>query len=189
MFKKLLQPLSEGEKSILVLSFLEEKGETAFQEGSLSPEEINNLLLSTSHYTLINFLEFFYLYRRNADFARNINELAHGLGISLRGLPLSPTFLIRLGFTFISTRANLDEDDKKIIADNWVKSFTDTDKPFDSEKAACESWVGNIVRTVQSYELIHQTGQELDGEYAGQVFDNLLDNRELVKKYLTYRKL
>lgn len=187
MFKKKLQPLSDDDKAYIVLVFLENKGETAFK--GLEPDEVTNLISSTTQYTLINFLEFYLLYRNNTQFANKINDFAGQLNIVLKNLLLTPKLLIRLGYVYINTRPNLDDKDKKELLHKWTSKYSDLDAVFPSDKEALDSWVSNIVPAVQIHEAVVQNEIEVDGNYAGLVFDNVFDNRELTKQYMGFRNL
>lgn len=188
MFKKQLQPLTDGDKAVVILSYLEKRGDTTFQDDNLSDEMTLNLVMGTPQYTLINCLELYYLYKDNTKFAKRINSMALQLRIKLEKLQLTPQFLIRLGYFFISTRPNLDETDIKAISDGWVQKYEDVYKPFATEEQSLRSWVNDIVTELQSYEAIMQVDEDvLDGEYAGMVFSNVTDNANLLKWYQDYR--
>lgn len=181
MFRKQLQPLSDGDKTVLVLSFLEERGEVELEGYKDLPiNEVEDFVLGTPHYTLINALEMFYLYRRNTQFRTHINNLAAQFGISLNGLPLNPKFIIRLGFTFISTRPNLTEEDKKSISESWSKKYKNVDKEFSSEEEACDSWVHDIIQGLQINEGLQPSAPALGG---------IVDNDLLKDRYLEYRQI
>jgi hypothetical protein len=186
VFRKQLQPLTEGDKAILVLSYLEESGViNPADYKDLSSDEVNNLVLGTSHYTLINALEIFFLYRENSHFRDHINKLASQYKISLKNLPLSPKFLIRLGYTFISSRPNLTEDDRNAIADKWTDKYKDLNLVFDREEAF-GAWVNDIVLNIQLYETSQQQSNETTYE---QYISSIYANTELKERYLSLREL
>ena len=190
MFKKQLQPLSESDKGVVVLSYLDSRGNDTFQHSNSSDEMTLNLLMGTPQYTLINCLELYYLYKYNAKFAKRINAMARQIRIELDKLPLTPQFLIRLGYFFISTRPNLSEQDIKALSDEWIKKYDDVYVPFASEEQCINSWVDDIATGLQIYEAMQQVDDDmLDGEYAGMVFNYVSDNHNLLKWYLKYRKI
>lgn len=190
MFKNKLQPMPDSDKAILILSFLEERGEVKPSDYENLPiEEVQDQLLGTTYYTLINALELFYLYRRNPKFNEHINSLGTQFGISLKGLKLCPRLLLRLGMIYIETRPNLLRADKDNLAESWINKYTDIDKNFPSEDDACKSWVDDIIQALQIYESMQDTGTTDSASQWGPGAGGVMVNDTLKERYLSFRSM
>ncbi len=195
LFKKPLQPLSDGDKTIIVYSYLDKLKALPDDIKSWSDQEVLNLMLGTPQYTLVNCLELYYLYKNDDKFAKHIRSLAESYDIHLQNFKGTPRFLISLGYTFILTRPNLDPSDRGKLIDSWTAYYRNPEKPFASEDEERDSWVNNIVAKLQEYEAKQATTGDVLGnvssyeEYLEQIELAIEHNDDLVKWYQDYRGL
>lgn len=186
----IITPLNMDEKLLFVEVFLRKNNIIAMDFGQLDGE--NHIdIAGTPQYTLVLFLDFFYVFVMNLEFRESQIESASKMGIDLHDFELSPVSMMKLGQYYTSFR-NLSVSELEEVKKIWRGQINDSNQyhVYTLEDAALY-WSESIVRALQVVDFLEfgrSQGILETEEYLNKVELNLALNKSLVAKYFDMRR-
>lgn len=188
MFKKQLKPLTDDEKSNLIQGYFKSKKMNLFKESDISEEYFPIFIQGTPYYTLINGLEFYFLFKLNHQFSNNLRSYINQFGVAIPTEITGRTSLVRLAFGFMIYRPNLSEADRVTVIDVWRDASLDKLSENLESKIIFNEWL-KFLRALQTHEGLSVDEKILDGEFVANISGQVIEGNHLVDWYLEQREL